>query len=107
MAVAYILTRELDQLENLSVLSISRDLNINRNTLWRSFKIEKKMTVEEYIFRIKITYSAFLLENREDLNVKSIGEIIGYYDYNYFISIFKQYFGTSPGKYRKLKTNKF
>jgi AraC-like DNA-binding protein len=101
--VEYVLTRKIGELETLSVESVSKDLKIKRNKLWRGFKAEKELTPEEYIFRIKITRAAFLLEENDELTVKEIGEKVGYYDYNYFISIFKQYFGTTPGRYRKLK----
>ncbi len=99
--IEYILTRKVNELETISVKSITRNLNIKRSKLWRSFKMEKNMTLEEYIFRIKITQAAILLQDRVELTVKEIGEKIGYYSYGYFIRIFKQYFGTTPGRYRE------
>lgn len=101
--IDYVLTRKVGDLESLSVTTVARDLKIKRNKLWRRFIIEREITPEEYIFRIKMTRAAFLLEENDDLTVKEIGEKVGYYDYNYFISIFKRYFGTTPGRYRKLK----
>lgn len=102
--VEYILNRELDEFESLSVKTIARDLNIKRFNLWRCFKQEKEITAEEFIFRIKINKAALLLQNREDLKVKEIGEKIGYCSYGYFIHIFKKYFGVTPGRYRELTT---
>lgn len=101
--VEYILTRKTVELETLSVESIARDLCINRTRLWRCFKKEKKITLEEYIFRIRINEAAYLLQNNSDLSIKEIAEKTGYYCYDYFIRIFKQYFGTSPGRYKDLK----
>ncbi len=101
--VEYILTREINQLEIISVKSIAQDLNISRYRLSRCFQKDKKISLEEYIFRIKVTQAAFLLQARPEMTVKDIAEKIGYYCYDYFIRIFKRYFGTTPGRYRELK----
>jgi two-component system response regulator YesN len=106
LVVQYILSRSLKQLEDLSVESISNNLKINRTQLWRIFKMEKSMTLEEYIFRIKINQAACLLINKTDLTIKEVGKRIGYYCYDYFIRVFKQYFGITPGKYREMKNQK-
>lgn len=106
LVVEFILIRELEELENLSVEYVARSLKISRAQLWRAFKHEKHMTPEEYIFRIKLTQAAYLLQYRSELSVKHIAETIGYYCYDYFIRIFKQYFGTTPGRYRELKQRK-
>jgi AraC-like DNA-binding protein len=101
--VEYVLTRNIDELETLSVNTIAEKLDLKRNNLWRCFKSEKKLTLQEYIFRIKIVHASSLLIEREELTVKEVGMKIGFYSYNYFIHIFKQYFGTTPGRYRELK----
>lgn len=100
--VEYILTRGIDELETLSVNSVARNLNIERRKLWRIFKKEKSMTIEDYIIRIRINQAAFYLREKKELTVKKIGEKVGYYSYGYFIGIFKKYFGVTPGRYRKI-----
>ncbi len=100
---AYISNLEIDEIETLSVDKISMDLNINRRKSWQYFKKEKNITLKEYIFRIKICHAIALLQNEPELTVKEVAEKIGYYSYSYFISIFKQYFGITPGKYKELK----
>lgn len=104
--VKYILSRESEELETLSVEKIAQQLGTNRTRLWRIFKREKKVSLGEYIFRIRINEAAFMLQNERDLTVKEIAEKTGYYCYDYFIRVFKQYFGTSPGVYRDLKLSK-
>lgn len=104
--VKYILTRESKDLETLSVEKIARHLGTNRTRLWRIFKKEKKVSLEKYIFRIRINEAAFMLQNEEDLTIKEIAEKTGYYCYDYFIRVFKQYFGASPGVFRNLKCKK-
>ncbi len=101
--VEYILTRSIDEIDTLSVKSIARKLNINRIQLWRSFRKESKVSIEAYILRIKLHEAATLLRNNRHLTVKKISEKIGYCRCDYFIRIFKQYFGTTPGRYREFK----
>lgn len=101
--VEYILTLRIEQFESLSVKSIARYIDISENRLWRRFKKEKNMTLEEYLFRMKVTHAAFLLQEKPDITVKQVAEMMGYYCYDYFIRIFKEYFGITPGKYRELK----
>jgi len=101
--IEYILTRNTDELETLSVKSIAVGLDLKRNKLWRNFKSERNITLQEYIFRIKIVHASHLLLERDELTVKEIGAKIGFYSYNYFIYIFKKFYGTTPGRYRELK----
>lgn len=101
--VEYILTREGKELELLSVQRIAREFAVSRYRLSRSFKKSKKVNLEAFIFRIKITQAAFLLQTSPELTVKDAAERIGYYSYGYFIRVFRRYFGTTPGRYRELK----
>jgi AraC-like DNA-binding protein len=104
--VEYILTRDNDEFETLSVDCIAKIFNIDRRKLWRIFKIEKKISIDLYLRRIKLTQAAILLRERNDLTVKEIGEKMGYNSYGYFISFFKRYFGTTPGRYKELVGSK-
>ncbi|MCK4766417.1 MAG: helix-turn-helix transcriptional regulator [Candidatus Aminicenantes bacterium] len=105
LVVEYVLTLQFEELETLSVESIAGELGLSRTRLWRSFKKEKKITIEEYIFRIKINQAAFLLQEEPGLSIREIAEKTGYYCYDYFIRVFREYFGASPGKYKELKNS--
>jgi AraC family transcriptional regulator len=104
--VEYILTRDFDEMENLSVKTVARNFNISRFRLYRKFKLGMGMTLEEYILRVKLHFSVFFIISRNDLPIKSIAEKLGYYCFSYFIRIFKNYFGVTPGKFRKLNENR-
>ncbi len=100
--VEYVLTRSLKELAVLTVEQISTHLSVNRSHLSRSFKNEKNFTIEEFIFKIKIIRSAALLKDEEDMTIKDISRKMGFCRCDYFIRIFKIYFGTTPAKYRDL-----
>lgn len=99
----YILNLDLVELETLSVENVSKAVGISQSRLWRNFKREKKITLKEFIIRLKINQAATLLSNNPELTVKEIADKMGYYCYDYFFKIFKKYFGTSPRKYRESK----
>lgn len=100
--VEYVLTRSLEELAILTVEQIATHFRINRSHLSRSFKSEKSFTIEEFIFKIKIIRSAGLLKDDGDLTIKDIAQKMGFCRCDYFIRIFKLYFGTTPAKYREL-----
>lgn len=101
--VEYILSLDIEELEDITVGSIARNLKVSRSQLWRSFKKARKITIEEYLCKMKIIQAAEMLRDKNGLTVKEIAEKMGYWRCDYFIRIFKQFFGTTPGKYRQLR----
>lgn len=73
-------------------------------------KIFKKYTGEtpiKYITKIRINESKLLLINQPDLEIKKVGELVGYKDAFYFSRVFKSNVGLYPSDYRSkhLKSN--
>ncbi|MCK5056220.1 MAG: helix-turn-helix domain-containing protein [Candidatus Aminicenantes bacterium] len=102
----YIKKLEIAEIETLSVDRISMDLNVDRKKIWRYFKKEDTITLKEHIFRIKIIHATHLLRYNPELTVKQVAEKIGYNSYSYFIQIFKEHLGFTPGKYRESEKKK-
>jgi AraC-like DNA-binding protein len=100
--VEFVLTRELDQLATLSVENIALNLDYNRSHMSRTFKADKSFTLEEFVFKIKIIRAAALLKERPEVTIKEVARMMGFCRCDYFIRIFKRYFGTTPAKYRSL-----
>ncbi len=100
--VEYVLTRKTDQLATLTVESIATYLKVNRSHLSRSFRTENDFTIEEFIFKIKIIRAASMLKEDSNITIKEVSRQIGFCRCDYFIRIFKRYFGTTPAKYRAL-----
>ncbi|MCP5051425.1 MAG: helix-turn-helix transcriptional regulator [bacterium] len=100
--VEFVLTREIDQLAALTVENIALNLNYNRSHMSRTFKADKSFTLEEFVFKIKIIRAASLLKERPDVTIKEVAKKMGFCRCDYFIRIFKRYFGTTPAKYRSL-----
>ena len=60
--------------------------------------------IAEHIRGLRLAESKRLLKETT-LSVHEISDRVGFNDYNYFCRIFKKYFGTSAGKYRKEQSN--
>ena len=58
------------------------------------------MTVNGYVTGLRMQKARELLEST-DVSVTEVASETGYYDYNYFIRVFRKSFGISPLQYRK------
>ncbi|WP_420852203.1 helix-turn-helix domain-containing protein [Paenibacillus hamazuiensis] len=55
----------------------------------------------DYLKRVRIEKSKELLA-RSDLKIGEIGKRVGYVNSYYFIKVFKETMGLTPGEYKKL-----
>lgn len=102
LVVEFILTCPGRMLGELTIGKIIDEFGVSRAYLFKQFKMSKSFTIGEFINRQKIFRSAMLLINDKDLTVKTISEIMGFCNAEYFIRVFEKYFGITPGRYRKL-----
>ncbi len=87
-------------LKQIKIADIANKLNINRSHLYRIFKKEMGMGVEDYIINIRITHAKLLLTDTL-LPVAQISGLVGYKNYTTFFKMFKQTTGITPIEYRK------
>ncbi|MCP4150991.1 MAG: AraC family transcriptional regulator [bacterium] len=99
--IEYIISRDLEELTQLTRYHIADFFGLNKNYLSEKFKEGTRMTVLEFITFEKMKRAESLLKTRSDLSVKDIADIIGYVKYNQFRAKFKKVYGLKPGKYRK------
>ncbi len=102
-AVEYILTCSLDELKNLSVEKIARNLQVNRSYLSRSFKIDQQMSLSDFILREKIHRAVFILDRNHEQSVQELSDTLGFYREEDFVVEFKNYIAVDPGRYRDLR----
>lgn len=98
--VEFVLTREVKELESLTVNAIARKFHINRCYLSQRFKYDKKVSLHRYILMIKILRSLSLLETEENITVEDLSKRIGFSSPDYFTRVFKKVIGTTPGRYK-------
>lgn len=87
--------------EELTLASIAKDLSISSYYLAHLFKKETGFSPIQYVMRRRIGEAQSLLMNT-DYNVTMIAGIVGYYNPNYFTTLFSKIVGMSPKKYRQL-----
>lgn len=87
---------------NCTVKSVSEYVKLDRTYLFRLFKEETGMSVQDYINRCRVAKaSTMLMDSR--FSVKDIAFSVGFSDQLYFSKLFKKYRGVSPSIYRKEK----
>ncbi len=79
-----------------------RELFISKSYLCHSFKKQTNMTVNEYVFRCKISEAVKLLVYT-DKTVTEIAMDTGFESPSHFCQVFKRYAALSPSTYRKKK----
>lgn len=86
--------------ESLTAQNLCKALSLGRSKL---FKLSRQLygcSLQQQIRRLRIDRAKTLLRDHPELSIGFIAEDCGYTDYNYFISIFSQTVGQSPGSYR-------
>lgn len=99
----FILRRNGQELAKLTVKEIARHFNVSESFLGRKFKADTEVSVGKYIYRERMFRAANLLVTKNQITIKAVAEASGFYDYNYFIRTFRQYFGVTPARYRDCK----
>lgn len=97
----YVLTRKTDELAMLKVSQIASTFGVNPSYLSRTFKGDKDITLNEFITGEKMFRSALLLRKDKDLTMDDLASIVGFSRADYFITLFKNYFGVHPKKFKK------
>lgn len=92
-------------LKTIKISDIANQLNINRSHLYRIFKKEIGMGIEEYIISIRMAHAKKLLLETL-LPIASISALVGYKNYTTFFKMFKQETGLTPIEFRKQQNKK-
>lgn len=86
--------------ENIDVSSICSHFQIGKTYLYEIAAQNYGKGIAEHIRFLRIEYAKKCLEENPDLSISEVAERSGFQDYNYFITVFKKYTGTSPRRYR-------
>ncbi|MED0678093.1 response regulator transcription factor [Aneurinibacillus thermoaerophilus] len=86
--------------EELRLESLAEVVHLHPQYVSRLFKRKVGITLTEYIIRLRLEKSKYLLAST-DLSVAQIGEQCGFPDSNYFSRIFRKREGIAPTEYRK------
>lgn len=99
--ILFIMSRTLKELARLTRYEIAEKFNINISYLSGKFKKDTKMSVLNFIDFEKVSRARYMLEDRTDLTVEDISNLIGISKSNQFRIKFKKFYFITPGSYRK------
>lgn len=96
----------IDMIENesgdqISLAMVADKLNLNPSYLGKIFKDCTGHTFVEYLTAVRMEKSKRMLL-QTDMKVKEICNMLGYSQVNYFIKLFRETTGLTPGEYRKI-----
>lgn len=87
--------------EQLSLQQIADAVKISKSYLCRTFKAETGVLLSDYIQQKRVEEAIYLMTHT-DMTIATISEYLHFSTQSYFISVFKKYYGVTPGLYRKL-----
>ena len=86
--------------DRLSLHSVARKLNVSKEHLSRAFKKKYKVTLTEYIHKVRIEKAKKIVDAKEN-SLKQVCYDVGYQSYNDFYRNFRKITGHSPKDYQK------
>jgi two-component system response regulator YesN len=85
----------------INLNSLAQSFNFNASYLSKLFKKYHQETPVKYLLNLRINEAKHLLRSRPELEIKAVGELVGYPDQFYFSRIFKHMTGKSPSEFRE------
>lgn len=77
---------------------LAAKLNMSRSALYREWKKENDLSLNEYIQKVRLEYAVTLLKT-EDKTITEIAYLSGFNSQSYFTKVFKKKYGTAPSEY--------
>lgn len=86
---------------DLSIENIAKKFSFNQSYLTKVFKRYIGETPSKYLINLRINEAKRLMEANPGIEVKTVGELVGYMDSHYFSRIFRNITGKSPSEYKE------
>lgn len=90
--------------DGITLADISENCFCSRSSVSHIFAKQQGISVMKYIQKKRLAEAKTLLLD-SDFSIKTISEMTGFSDSNYFIARFKKEYGLPPAKFRKLSKN--
>lgn len=85
--------------ETITLKTLAAHVNLSTSYFSEIFKKQTEMSLRDYINKIRIDESKYLLLNTT-LSILEVSVAIGFEYQNYFTKVFKKFVGTTPKEYR-------
>lgn len=88
-----------------TVAKVAEHVKLDRTYLYRLFKEEVGMSVQEYINRYRIERAGSMLRDK-NIAVKDVAFSVGFADQMYFSRVFKKIKGVTPTEFRRTENSR-
>lgn len=88
--------------KDLSLKDIASELNFTVDYLGKIFKKHTNESPIKYLTRLRINEAKRILSTDLNMEIKTIGKVVGYQDQYYFSRVFKTNTGYYPSEYRSI-----
>lgn len=89
--------------QDINLNSLAKKFNITASYLSKIYKKYREETPIKYLLNLRINKAKHLLLNNPELEIKTVGELVGYSNQFYFSRIFKHLTGKNPTEFREGK----
>lgn len=89
--------------DSLSLIEVATIVGVHPTHLARTFKKHYRITVGEYLRRLRLDWATRRLSETED-SIADIASAAGFYDQSHFSHLFKQHTGFTPAEFRAFST---
>jgi TolB-like protein/AraC-like DNA-binding protein/Tfp pilus assembly protein PilF len=89
--------------EQFGVSELAELMHMSRSNLLRKIKKQTQLSASQFIRQVRLQKGMELLKESE-FTVSEISYQVGFGNNSYFIKCFREYYGFSPGEYRKKTT---
>lgn len=86
--------------ESVTAQTLCRELKLGRSKLYKLSQQLYGCGISQQVRRLRMDLAKQLLQDYPEMSIARIASQCGYGDYNYFIAVFSQTVGQSPGSYR-------
>jgi len=86
--------------EQFGVSELAELMNMSRSNLLRKIRKDTQLSASQFIRQVRILKSMQLLDQTE-LAISEISYEVGFGNNSYFIKCFREFYGYSPGEFRK------
>lgn len=84
----------------ITAQTLCRELGISRTQLYRLSDQLYGCGIQQQLRKLRMELARQLLLEHPEMRIAEVATRCGYTDYNYFITVFSQFYGRSPGLYR-------
>jgi AraC-like DNA-binding protein len=102
-AVEFILTRNIEQLGNLTEEEIAETLKVKPSYLLKTFRTQQNIALKRFITREKIHRAIFILDKNQAISVDELSHKLGFHKTAEFSLEFQSYLAIDPYRYRELR----